>query len=205
VSDGVPFIPVVTDTYTVTGTDGNGCTNTDVTTVTVHPLPTVTLNLPLDTVCLNGGNVTLSGESPAGGVWSGTGVSGNSLDPLVAGVGYDVITYTFTDANSCSASYSDSVWIDLCSGVDAIAEGSSFDAYPNPNNGLFTVMIPELSGDGVLEVTDAIGQLVYSENLSASGNALMKQIDLGTHAGGIYFVRLTANGTSSVQKVMIQR
>jgi gliding motility-associated-like protein len=35
VVDGVAFIPAGTNTYTVTGTDGNGCSNTDQTTVTV--------------------------------------------------------------------------------------------------------------------------------------------------------------------------
>ena len=30
-----------TNTYTVTGTDGNGCENTDQVDVTVNPLPTV--------------------------------------------------------------------------------------------------------------------------------------------------------------------
>ena len=41
VSDGVAFTPVSTATYTVTGTDGNGCENSDQVEVTVNALPTV--------------------------------------------------------------------------------------------------------------------------------------------------------------------
>lgn len=37
VTDGVSFAPLVTNTYTVTGTDGVGCTATSSITVTVGP------------------------------------------------------------------------------------------------------------------------------------------------------------------------
>src|SRR5205814_2289561 len=43
VTDGVPFAPGSTTMYTVTGTDANGCMNTDMITVTVNPLPVVDL------------------------------------------------------------------------------------------------------------------------------------------------------------------
>ncbi len=44
VSNGVPFTPSVgTVTYTATGTDANGCVNTDVVDVTINPLPTATI------------------------------------------------------------------------------------------------------------------------------------------------------------------
>lgn len=39
VTNGIPFIPVDTATYTVIGTDANGCENTDSTIVNVVPIP----------------------------------------------------------------------------------------------------------------------------------------------------------------------
>jgi hypothetical protein len=46
VTNGVPFTPLSTDTYTVTGTDANGCSNTStqVITVNVNALPIITVN-----------------------------------------------------------------------------------------------------------------------------------------------------------------
>jgi len=44
VINGVEFIPSSTDTYTVTGTDGNGCQDTDQITVTVNPVPVAVIN-----------------------------------------------------------------------------------------------------------------------------------------------------------------
>ena len=53
-------------------------------------------------VCIDAGLQTITG-TPAGGTWSGTGVT-NSLggfDPAVAGVGSHTIYYDYTDTNTC--------------------------------------------------------------------------------------------------------
>lgn len=42
VTDGIPFAPSNTQTYTLIGADGNGCENSDVVLVTVNSLPVVT-------------------------------------------------------------------------------------------------------------------------------------------------------------------
>jgi gliding motility-associated-like protein len=54
--------PSTTTTYTVTGTDVNGCKNTATATVTVNPLPTVSVNSP--TICL-GSSATLTATTNA--------------------------------------------------------------------------------------------------------------------------------------------
>jgi hypothetical protein len=45
-------------------------------------------------VCANNSQFQLTGGSPAGGTYSGTGVSGNQFNPTTAGVGTHTITYT---------------------------------------------------------------------------------------------------------------
>ena len=51
ITDGLAFTPAVgTITYTVTGTDANGCVNTDQVDVTVNPLPVVNAGAD-QTVC----------------------------------------------------------------------------------------------------------------------------------------------------------
>ncbi len=86
-------------TLTYTYTDANGCSNTATSAITVNPLPTVNGG-SYASVCADNGPVALAG-TPAGGTFSGTGVSGNSFDPAN---GSQTITYTFTDANGCSNS-----------------------------------------------------------------------------------------------------
>lgn len=86
-----------------TYTDGNGCTNRDTNTLTVNALPTVTLPA-FATTCVTTAPFALSGGTPAGGTYSGPGVSGGTFDPATAGVGTHNIVYTYTDANSCTNS-----------------------------------------------------------------------------------------------------
>jgi len=88
----------ITYTYTDTTT---GCSNQDIQTTDVHPLPTVTMS-GLDTLYdVNDAAVTMTG-TPAGGIFSGPGVSGDTFDPAVAGVGIHQVIYTYTDAFGCS-------------------------------------------------------------------------------------------------------
>uniref|UniRef100_UPI0026374EF2 hypothetical protein n=1 Tax=uncultured Aquimarina sp. TaxID=575652 RepID=UPI0026374EF2 len=76
---------------------------------------TVTFTAPAD-LCIDAGTQSgLSGGTATGGVYSGTGVTddGNgmtfSFDPATAGVAIHTITYSFTDANGCANSASDTI------------------------------------------------------------------------------------------------
>ncbi len=85
-------------------TGANGCFSKSLPTlVTVQQLPVVTL-ASFGTVCDTVSAFVLTGGLPAGGTYSGTGVSGGQFDPAVAGVGAHNIVYTFTNANGCTKS-----------------------------------------------------------------------------------------------------
>ena len=92
-----------TITYTFTNTT-TGCVNSDTKTMTVNPLPTITVP---DTVtyCDNPGNITLSGYAPLGGTWSGNGIidpANGIFNTIVAGgVGTYEVTYTVTNGSNC--------------------------------------------------------------------------------------------------------
>jgi gliding motility-associated-like protein len=95
VNNGIAFSPAATTTYTVTGTDANGCENTDQVTVTVNPLPTVSAGAD-QTVCI-GDAVTLSGSGAVTYTWN-NGVTNNvSFNPAAT----NTYTVTGTDANGC--------------------------------------------------------------------------------------------------------
>ncbi|MGE0077760.1 MAG: T9SS type A sorting domain-containing protein [Bacteroidales bacterium] len=106
---GGNFDPVIagvgTHSITYSYTDGNGCTNSASKDKVVNSLPVVTL-ADLASVCEGSAAVTLTGGSPALGTFSGTGVSGNTFDPTIAGVGTHSITYSYTDGNGCTNSAS---------------------------------------------------------------------------------------------------
>lgn len=101
---------------TIVCTTNYGCKRIDSIKVLVDPLPPIKIK-PLS-ICVNQGKVKLDswGYPNAGGnpvstlgqVWSGAGISQVStswyFDPANAGVGQHIITYQYTDFNSCKAS-----------------------------------------------------------------------------------------------------
>ncbi len=99
INDGGPFIPASTTTYTVTGTDANGCSNTNTKLVTVNALPNVnSTSTPLNGIVCAGNSVTLTGTGASTYIWSGGVNNGVSFVPLSTAT----YTVTGTDANGCS-------------------------------------------------------------------------------------------------------
>jgi len=94
--------PNVATTYTVVVNDGSTNANSSV-SVTVNPLPTVSFTGLNPTACNNGSAMTLNG-TPSGGTFSsnGSGLSGSTYDPAIAGPGNFEVYYNYTDANGCS-------------------------------------------------------------------------------------------------------
>jgi len=73
-------------------------------TVTVYDLPAVTFD-SVDAVCTNTADFVLTQGNPAGGTYSGTGITGgDTFSPATAGAGTHTITYTYTDGNGCTNS-----------------------------------------------------------------------------------------------------
>jgi PKD repeat protein len=61
-------------------------------------------------ICAEAAPITLSG-TPAGGVFSGPGVTGNTFNPATAGAGTHTIIYTYTAATGCSQTNSTSITV----------------------------------------------------------------------------------------------
>jgi gliding motility-associated-like protein len=119
VNNGVAFSPLGSGTYTVTGTDANGCTATSAVTVTVNPLPLVIANAAPLAVC-PGGQSTLSGTGGISYVWSGGAVNGVAFTPLVT----NTYTVTGTDANGCTNSSSVTITVNAVPNIMANANPS---------------------------------------------------------------------------------
>ena len=69
--------------------------------VTVHPLPVLTFP-DLPPVCLDTPPFPITGGSPPGGTYGGTGVTGGIFNPSATGVGLQQIYYSYTDIHGCS-------------------------------------------------------------------------------------------------------
>ncbi len=197
------LVATATGTYYVTVTDSIGCTNSDSIAVTVNTPPTVTGTAAATTVCLDDADVTLTG-APAGGTWSGPGVSGNNFDPSV-GAGVQSLTYTYTDSVGCSGTASVTVTVDACVGVDEQVAVQTVNVYPNPNNGVFSIALNGFNGNTVVEVYDMLGKQVFGTQLNGVDVNNVTEVNLQNVTSGLYMVRVINNGQVTIVKMNVQR
>ena len=93
-------------------------------TITVEPLP-FALFAPIENICVDAAPIELTTGQPAGGVYSGTGVSETfadsgvyEFDPNVAGVGTHILDYQVSDGFGCIATDQQTITVtDLPSGT----------------------------------------------------------------------------------------
>lgn len=98
VTNNVPFIPSLSNTFTVVGTDANGCKDSDQIQVTVNVLPPVNAGNNV-AICI-GDSIQLNGSGAVSYVWD-NGVINNTAFYPTSTLTYHVIG---TNANGCSNS-----------------------------------------------------------------------------------------------------
>jgi uncharacterized repeat protein (TIGR03803 family) len=108
------FSGMAGNTYTLRWTISNvPCTaSTDDVVVAFNQNPTVTCPANL-TVNISDPAFTVMGESPAGGTYSGPGISSGMFNPATAGAGTHTITYSYTNAAGCSGSCTCTITVDI--------------------------------------------------------------------------------------------
>lgn len=204
---GSTFTPSAAGTTTITYayTDANGCTATATGTITVEAAPTVALTALAD-VCSYVAAFPLSGGTPAGGTYSGPGVSAGSFNPATAGVGTHTITYTYANTTGllCAASTTKTITVKNCADVAENELENSLLVYPNPADESVTVSFE--SGKAVSAVISMIsldGKLVYTKQLPQT-TQFSQDINVSAFPAGIYLIQIqTANG-SATRRITVQ-
>ena len=189
-------VPSGDETYTVSGTytdtlsNSFGCDSIMVINLIVNPLPSVSFN-GLDSVyCSTDAKVTMSG-SPSGGTFNGTGaVAGNQFFPAT-GVGSYTVTYDYVDGNGCSNTVSQTVSVNLCTGIEEVGLNRGFEVFPNPNTGIFTMKL-DAYGRGMITLTisDILGREIYTDKFNSSKSSFEKQLNLSEFPAGVYTLKL---------------
>jgi len=187
-------------TYTDSLVSAAGCDSIVATTLSIDLLPVITIT-GVDTLCAASSAVTLV-ASPSGGTFSGTGVTGNSFDPTVAGAGTHTITYSFTDSALCTGQGTTDINVEVCPGITEENTAQNISIYPNPNNGSFFVELNGTNNELVtVEVRNLLGQLVSTYQLPGD---VKKAINLGQVPHGVYMVRVIGKSGIGVKRLVIQ-
>jgi hypothetical protein len=104
------------------------------------------------------------------------------------------ITSTYSvvgkDGNDCSSKDSLTLVVSLCSSVsEADWLSKTTRVYPSPNNGVFTIEVPEADGFEIV-VTNTLGQRMVAIKANS-----VNTIDLMNLDNGIYFIHVLQNNT----------
>jgi hypothetical protein len=227
--NGQTFVPNATTTYTVRGTDNNGCQNSDAVVVTVNSPTSATLNATTrDAYTLNGQTYTASGTysqllSNSEGCDSTLTLNltvnfspnqpniyvqnqVNLSTDLVPSLTYQWITcsdltpisgqtaitynptsngvYAVVVTNGCGSDTS------LCTSITTIGLeehlSSQILLYPNPNNGVFTLEMPQALIGQIIQIFDMAGRLIQE----STALEIKQHIELKDVATGSYLLRI---------------
>jgi hypothetical protein len=190
----------------------NACGSKAVTrTMSVHAIPNASFS-GLNANYLAGDEpVTLTG-TPAGGVFSGQGIAGNSFDPGTAGAGGPyTITYSYTNSQGCTDAATSSVSVFLSTAVESIEnaeEEEVFAIYPNPTPDaaklVMSVNEPASVEVKLVDVAGRVYPVFNAQNVSAGTHTFpIDKWDLGLTAG-MYFVRINIGKQQKVLRLTIQ-
>lgn len=77
--------------------------------------------------------------------------------------------------------------------------------FPNPSTGIVHLSINGLEGRKVeIQILNVIGTVMYRETLTELNERYTKTLDLGKFANGLYYVKLEADNTSQMCKLVIR-
>jgi hypothetical protein len=184
--------------YEYSYVDVNGCSDTTSINVTVVPAPTVLADAPDTDLCVSNGPITLTG-SPAGGVFSGPGVTGDSFDPSGVSTGNNTVEYTYTDGSTgCTNTDSVIIMVDSCLSVNEMLLAERL-VFPNPANADVTIDLGTLV-NAVLVLTDMTGKLVNGPVLQDSQFVHMNVNQL---SNGTYWLVIQTTDGQSRQKIVV--
>ena len=172
--------------------------------ITFNAAPVVTL-ADFNAINPNATPLQLTSGTPAGGTYSGPGVSNGVFTPSVAGLGIHTITYTFVSPEGCSASASKTIEVTNAVGVNTNTKITAFSVTPNPSKGLVNLSITGVSNANLkVQVIDQLGRIVWSKNYDDNSQNIKKEIDLGSLPKGAYFIKADLGEASETQKLIIE-
>ncbi|MGZ4097470.1 MAG: T9SS type A sorting domain-containing protein [Bacteroidia bacterium] len=194
----IAVTPVVTTSYSVTGTNTTGCVGSQTVQVIVNQYPTVTaVALPSGSICagntttisMNGAaNYTVNYSTTA--VMNATAVTGYSITDSPTITTSYFVSGTYPN-NNCVSTKTVTVTVLSCAGLNEKSNSAiKLNLYPNPTSGVFTAEVDNFAGNLVAEIYNVLGEMIRKQVINSEKN----KVDLQGEPGGVYFVQLVENG-----------
>jgi subtilisin-like proprotein convertase family protein len=177
--------------YRVIVTNTCSTVTSNAATLTVNPVPVVTVGTLPARICLTDTLISLQGlGSPVGGSWSGIGVSGFNFMPMATGVGTFTLTYSFTNIAGCTSTATVIAKVEDCPERIRVLSENAVLLYPNPNNGRFNIRINSTLYNYLnMKVFTSGGQQVRNQEFGGLVYGRVISVDLTTLPADVYIVK----------------
>ena len=190
--------PSATTAYSVTVTDGSGCTATDAHTVTVTPNPTATISAPAN-VCENAPGATASVPAQPGATYAWTIANGVFTSPtngnavtFTAGPSGSVTLDVTVTNGSCGSTGSVAIPI---SAYPAVTISGPTEACPNAS---FTLSVPNTFATYAWSTGDTGPAATISQNSATQTYSVIVTNAAGCATSATHTVNLTASPVATI-------
>lgn len=174
-----------------------------VTTVNSNSITMVVTALPATpTISVNG--LVLTSSTTSGNQWylNGIAITGatNQTYTCTANGMYTVVV----TSGGCTSATSSQTSVTTVGIEDVTNEGTHFYFYPNPSNGVFTVVFTSTEiMEYKVNLHNAVGQIIYEETLDKFDGTFIKEFDVTKYGKGQYFLTLTNANNQKMEKVIV--
>jgi predicted transcriptional regulator len=186
--------PSTNTIYGVTVSNANGCEDMDNAQVMVDQVPNVSISGVDSLYCENQDPDSLI-ASPAGGTFTGTGISGNFFVPSVAGTDQHQIVYSYTDSNNCTVHDTATAEVAGCPGIETTVANISVSAYPNPFKDGIHVLLEGIKDENMrLVLFDLTGKVINKKEVDVNDQQDLYYLDTSPKlAPGLYLLRVQSD------------
>jgi hypothetical protein len=181
--------------------------------------PTISISVAPSTSVINGGTTFFSavpgntGTSPTY-QWrkNRLPIAGANSITYSATAGTDYVTADTIDcvvhtnticAIPDSAVSNDKVMTVFSVGIEGIDNNNSFNIYPNPNSGSFTIK-GKCNSTASITIINTMGQIIHNEKATSVDGEINQRLILANAPKGIYYVHLYMQELSNTFKILIQ-
>ena len=197
--------------YSVTVTNNSSC-NASATVNVVYPnvSNTVTFTPPPPPIC-RGTTYTFTNNSTQTSGWTSTWDMGNQdirfdVNPAYsyATAGSYAVKLTM-DSAGCSFSYTRTVNVVVCSGIEETPFGNTISLLPNPSSGNVAVTVNGAQKNISIKVYNVIGSEVQNFNSDDVPSTFTKNFDFNNLSNGTYLMKIQSGDKTAVKRFTINK
>ncbi|MCH8902697.1 MAG: T9SS type A sorting domain-containing protein [Bacteroidetes bacterium] len=142
-----------------------------------------------------------STNSPTTWSWTFTGgvpsssTASNPTSICYASAGTYPVTLSVSNGNgNDTITVNGYITVNVCTDIAELTVASTFEVYPNPNNGQFTIEFNSVNSTDIqLNIFNMIGESIYSETLLSIQGNYKNLLDLSDLSKGVYTIELISN------------